>query len=46
MTGDGAIAMLMARFSSGKIDDNDKEIAQSFAGENKFDTDKYLEDVK
>lgn len=46
VTGDGAIAMLMARFSSGKIDDNDKEIAQSFAGENNFDTDKYLEDVK
>ena len=46
VTGDGAIAMLMARFSSGKIDDNDKEIAQSFAGENHFDSDKYLEDVK
>ena len=46
VTGDGAISMLMARFSSGKIDDNDKEIAQSFAGENNFDTDKYLEGVK
>lgn len=49
VTGDGAIAMLMARISRGKIgdiSDKDQKIAHSFAGDDKFDAEEYLENVK
>lgn len=46
VTGDGAISLIVARLSGGKFSERDQRIAASFASEDTFDAQKYLEDVK
>lgn len=46
VTGDGAIAMLVARLSGGKFSAEDHEGAQGFAEKASFDAQAYLEKVK
>lgn len=53
VTGDGAISLLIARLSKGRLDSNDQKSVLGFAekadleaGRNHFDPEKYLEDIK
>ena len=53
VTGDGAISLLIARLSKGRLDSDDQKSVLGFAekadleaGRNHFDPEKYLEDIK
>lgn len=46
VTGDGSIALIMARLSGGKFSHRDQKVAEDFAQKAEFDAKQYLIDIK